>query len=172
MSEGADVQGASANAVTISAEDPRSLSHDEPVFEHLMRESLHSAMKGEEEEVPIQRPTFSQLAKDFKQLRKSSVQEILDSRISAIPAKLLTHRKAKDLRVLPELDDIFPTSGQSSDSDVLSTVSTEDMNRKPDVTDHDGYDTPPDDERIADIRDERRYRLSLIHDYHPSRMSF
>ena len=40
------------------------------------------------------------------------------------------------------------------------------------VIDYDGYDSPPPvDERIANIRNERRYRLLLIHDYHPSRMS-
>jgi hypothetical protein len=96
---------------------------------------------------PIQRPTFSQLVKDFEQLRKSSGQEIVDSRISAI--------------------DEVPEMASSPLSDMRPTGSTEDMNRKPDVTDYDGYD-----KRIADIQDEKRYRLSLIHDYHPSRMSF
>ncbi|KAF8805001.1 hypothetical protein BYT27DRAFT_7193708 [Phlegmacium glaucopus] len=38
-----------------------------------------------------------------------------------------------------------------------------------DVIDYDGYDSPPPvDEQIANIRNERRYRLLLIHDYHPS----
>lgn len=40
------------------------------------------------------------------------------------------------------------------------------------VIDYDGYDSPPPhDERIANIRNERRYRLLLTHDYHPSRRS-
>ena len=35
----------------------------------------------------------------------------------------------------------------------------------------DGYESPPPlDERMAQIKNERRYRLLLTHDYHPSRM--
>ena len=38
--------------------------------------------------------------------------------------------------------------------------------------DYDGYDSPPPiNERIAKEWNERRYRLLLTHDYHPSRMS-
>lgn len=34
------------------------------------------------------------------------------------------------------------------------------------ITDSDGYDSPtPVDERVAQVRDERRYRLLLTHDY-------
>jgi hypothetical protein len=53
MSEDTDVQGASTNAVAISADNPRSLSHDEPDFKHLVRQSLHSALKGEKKVISI-----------------------------------------------------------------------------------------------------------------------
>jgi hypothetical protein len=53
---------------------------------------------------------------------------------------------------------------------ILSSQSEQPIN----VVDYDGYDSSPSidsDERIANIRNERRYRLLLTHDYHPSRMS-
>lgn len=35
---------------------------------------------------------------------------------------------------------------------------------------HDGYDSPPPlDDRVKAMRDERRYRMYLKHDFHPSR---
>ena len=188
---------------------------------------------------PIQRPTFSKLVKDFKQLRKSPGQEVVDSphpaiqelpeitsspspdmRPTSLPPlvppvdhelcerslssvvfvlSLLTRLKADD--VLPELGDIFRTRSRRNSIDVPQpecTVSTEDMKMPepviytpapssqsssfimpvespseeyPNVVDFDGYDSPPPaDERIANIQNERRYRLLLTHDYHPSRM--
>lgn len=41
-----------------------------------------------------------------------------------------------------------------------------------DMIDYDGYDSsPPVDEEVANVWNERRYRLLLTHDYHASRMS-
>jgi len=38
------------------------------------------------------------------------------------------------------------------------------------IVDLDGYESPPPiDERTGQIKNERRYRLLLTHDYHPSR---
>jgi len=38
------------------------------------------------------------------------------------------------------------------------------------IVDLDGYESPPPiDERAGHIKNERRYRLLLTHDYHPSR---
>jgi hypothetical protein len=112
---------------------------------------------------------------------------------------LLTCRKADDLLPdLGDIfQDPHEISGSSDVPHSESTVSTEDM-KKPElviytpvpssrassfvippsassdehhnVIDYDGYDSPPPlDERIANIRNERRYRLLLTHDYHPSR---
>jgi hypothetical protein len=39
--------------------------------------------------------------------------------------------------------------------------------------DYDGYDSPPPaTERLAELRNERRYRMLLNHDFHPSRECF
>ena len=186
---------------------------------------------------PTQRPTFSKIVNDLKQLRKSTGRESVDSpRIPVIDEEsepttfpspdmrptmpehlqvadnylcelfsspifslsLLTCKKADD--VLPN---IFRDPEQiSSSSDVPhseshseSTVSTEDMKKPelviytpatssrsssimpatsseyPNVIDYDGYDSPPLDERVAKAWNERRYRLLLTHEYHPSRRS-
>lgn len=43
------------------------------------------------------------------------------------------------------------------------------LGRKTTVADYDGYDSPPPvNELIAEARNERRYRLLLVHDFHPS----
>ena len=106
---------------------------------------------------------------------------------------LLTFCKADGL--LPELGDIFQNQHQSSDipdHHLDNTVPTEGM-KVPEVmytptpstniisasqsTEHlnvigDGYSpSSPVDDTIAMMQTERRYRLSLTHDYHPSRMS-
>jgi hypothetical protein len=50
-----------------------------------------------------------------------------------------------------------------------STRSVDDIG----LVDWEGYDSPPPaDERIAAVRNERRYRLLLTHDFHPSRACF
>ena len=94
---------------------------------------------------------------------------------------------------MPELGDIFQTSQESSevpDPHLDNTVSTESMkvaeatptpsrniispsqsNENLNVI-GDGYSpSSPVDEAIAIMQTERRYRLLLTHDYHPSRMS-
>jgi len=54
---------------------------------------------------------------------------------------------------------IFASDG-SSLSDILEDV----------IPEYDGYDSPPPaDDRLAEIRNERRYRLLLTHEFHPSR---
>jgi hypothetical protein len=93
------------------------------------------------------------------------------------------------------LGDISQTSQQSSDVPDLShlnnAVSTEGM-KVPEAMntptpstniisasqsdEHlnvigDGYSPSPVDETVAIVQNERRYRLLLTHDYHPSRMS-
>lgn len=57
---------------------------------------------------------------------------------------------------------IFTPSTKSSSVDDLTDFL---------LADYGGYESPmPADERIAEIRNERRYRLLLVHDFHPSRM--
>ena len=54
----------------------------------------------------------------------------------------------------------------------LPATSSSEEHPNPNVIDYDGNDSPPPvDERIADIWNERRYRLLLTHNYHPSRKS-
>ena len=186
---------------------------------------------------PTQRPTFSKVVKDLKQLRKSSGQEVVDSpRIPVIEEESETatcpspdmrptipeHLRAADndlcelfsspifslsLLTYRVADDILPDLGIFQDPQQISgtldvphcesTVSTEDMKKSelviytpapssrassfiipssseelPNVIDYDGYDSPPPlDERVANTWNERRYRLLLTHDYHPSRGS-
>ena len=183
---------------------------------------------------PTQRPIFSKIVKDLKQLRKSSGQEVVDSpRIPVIeeesevttspspemrptipeylqsadndlcelisssipPLFLLTCRKADD--ILPSIfqepqqisgpphsestvstEDIkmtelviyTPAPSSRSSSLLMPTVSSSEEHTN--VIDYDGHDSPPPvDERVANTWNERRYRLLLIHDYHPSRQS-
>ena len=62
-----------------------------------------------------------------------------------------------------------PALSSRSSSFIIPSTSSEEH---PNVVDYDGYDSPPPvDERIANIWNERRYRLLLTHDYHPSRRS-
>ncbi|KAK7046149.1 hypothetical protein VNI00_007152 [Paramarasmius palmivorus] len=52
------------------------------------------------------------------------------------------------------------TGSQSEDGDAIGVV---------DNTIEDGYDSPPPaNEGLADTRNERRYRMLLVHDFHPS----
>jgi hypothetical protein len=56
---------------------------------------------------------------------------------------------------------IFTPSTKSSSVDDLTDLL---------LGDYSGYESPmPADERIAEIRNERRYRMLLVHDFHPSR---
>ncbi|KAF8147822.1 hypothetical protein B0H34DRAFT_738281 [Crassisporium funariophilum] len=56
-------------------------------------------------------------------------------------------------------------SSRTSSIFIPSSHSDEHVN----LVDYDGYDSPPPmDERIANLKNERRYRLLLTHDYHPS----
>ena len=184
---------------------------------------------------PTQRPNFSKIVKDLKQLRKISGQELVDSpRIPVIDEEPeTTDYPSPDMRpIVPQYlqaadhdlcelfsspifslslltcrkaDDILPSMFQDPEQITgpphsESTVSTEDV-KKPElviytpatlsrassitvpsasssseehhnVIDYDGFDsTPPLDERVANTWNERRYRLLLIHDYHPSRRS-
>ncbi|KAJ6461227.1 hypothetical protein C8R47DRAFT_993608 [Mycena vitilis] len=55
---------------------------------------------------------------------------------------------------------IFTPSTKSSSADDLADLMLGDIS---------GYESPmPIDERVAEIRNERRYRLLLVHDFHPS----
>lgn len=67
---------------------------------------------------------------------------------------------------------IFTPGPSSRSSSVLlsSSVHSEDHIN---IVDLDGYESPPPaDDRIAETKNERRYRLLLTHDFHPSRMYF
>ena len=62
-----------------------------------------------------------------------------------------------------------PSQTSSRTSSILLQHQAED--ERITVIDLSGYESPPPvDERIAQIKNERRYRLLLTHDYHPSRM--
>ena len=109
---------------------------------------------------------------------------------------LLTWRKADD--ILPDLGDIFQEPQQIPSPHSESTVSTEDVKMPEMVTytpapssrsssfvmpsassseehhnvvDYDECDSPPLDQGVANTWNERRYRLLLTHEYHPSRRS-
>ncbi|KAJ7438285.1 hypothetical protein B0H11DRAFT_591673 [Mycena galericulata] len=65
---------------------------------------------------------------------------------------------------------VYTSSSRASSIFTPSTKSssTEDLNDFL-LADFGGYESPmPADERIAEIRNERRYRLLLVHDFHPS----
>lgn len=69
----------------------------------------------------------------------------------------------------PEMVIYTPVPSTRSSSFIIPASSSDEYLN---VIDYDGYDSPPPhDERIANIRNERRYRLLLTHDYHPSRRS-
>jgi hypothetical protein len=63
--------------------------------------------------------------------------------------------------------------GDSCASSIFdSSQSSEDDDRLLGMWEHEGYDSPPPaDERIAEIRNERRYRMLLGHEFHPSCVS-
>lgn len=58
-------------------------------------------------------------------------------------------------------------ASSTAESTTPSTQSEDESIRN--MIEYDGYDSPPvSDKRIAEARDERRYRLLLIHKFHPS----
>lgn len=64
-----------------------------------------------------------------------------------------------------------PTPVSPTDGSVSSVTSDQSTMRELDL-DYSGFLSPkPENERIAAARDERRYRLVLQHDFHPSRAS-
>lgn len=67
---------------------------------------------------------------------------------------------------------LYTPSNNSSQSSSLfdsSLVSLTDL-VEGSATEYDGYDSPPPaNDRVAGIRNERRYRLLLTHEFHPSR---
>ena len=67
---------------------------------------------------------------------------------------------------------VIYTPAESQISSRTSSVLLQHVEDEPIRVIHlDGYESPPPiDERIAQTKNERRYRLLLTHDYHPSRM--
>jgi len=68
----------------------------------------------------------------------------------------------------------YTTSRQSSRSSSLFLPPSDGSFEDEDsivMEDYDGYDSPLIDERIAEMRNERRYRYLLTHEYNPSRES-
>ena len=72
----------------------------------------------------------------------------------------------------PEMVIYTPAPSSRASSFLIPTISSSSSEEHPNVIDYDGHDSPPPlDERVANTWNERRYRLLLIHDYHPSRES-
>lgn len=63
-----------------------------------------------------------------------------------------------------------PTHNNASSIFTSSEDNSEEGTQDQDGLDWEGYDSPPPlNERLAELRNERRYRLVLSHEYHPSR---
>ncbi|KDQ23602.1 hypothetical protein PLEOSDRAFT_1078986 [Pleurotus ostreatus PC15] len=103
-------------------------------------------------------------ARDISSSPQSSIpyhfdrsEEALVSRPMAMPEPTL-YNTVSSTRTL---------SRDSSDFEGVSPSTTSDENI--DVWHYSGYDTPPPiDERLKQMRNERRYRMLLTHDFHPS----
>ncbi|KAF9255884.1 hypothetical protein L218DRAFT_911907 [Marasmius fiardii PR-910] len=188
---------------------------------------------------PFKRPSFSQVARDLKQLRKngaSSAQEDVVSPRMPEPTDHGYSRPSPDMKPisLPATDSTLPVPGGSPEStsdasfrtardrdpshsppintninttspghleDIVTSTSriqmpepviytpsapssatssifTSDPSSRSESgslvngrgqMEFDGYDSPPPiDSRLAEARDERRYRMLLVHDFHPS----
>ncbi|KIY70000.1 hypothetical protein CYLTODRAFT_371735 [Cylindrobasidium torrendii FP15055 ss-10] len=75
----------------------------------------------------------------------------------------------QDLYKTPGIMSRSTSVSRSTSSKSTQQASESDEDGLKDLLESDGYDSPaPTDSRIADIRDERRYRLLLLHSFHPS----
>ena len=86
-----------------------------------------------------------------------------------------TSQQSSDVPDLTHLDNVVSTQGMKvpeamhSPAPSTNTISQSDEHH---TAIGDGYSpSSPVDETIAIMQNERRYRLLLTHDYHPSRMS-
>ncbi|KAJ7194851.1 hypothetical protein GGX14DRAFT_377636 [Mycena pura] len=86
---------------------------------------------------------------------------------------LVTHREDTVSSSGTDVPEPVVYSSSSRASSIFAP-STDDSSSVDDLTDmllggHSGYESPmPSDERIAEIYNERRYRLLLVHEFHPS----
>ncbi|KAL0058574.1 hypothetical protein AAF712_014737 [Marasmius tenuissimus] len=112
---------------------------------------------------PFDRPTFSEVARDLKKLRKNGApEEVTSPRMpESGTLNMGLHRgrvRICGLYLCLQRLLILIVSGAKMDPLVLYlTVSMTVMIRR-----------PPTDTRLAEARDERRYRMLLVHDFHPS----
>jgi hypothetical protein len=68
---------------------------------------------------------------------------------------------------------LFTPSINNASSIFEATTSESDDDNNLDLLVYEGYDSPPPaNERLAELRNERRYRLLLEHEFHRSRQSF
>ena len=133
-----------------------------------MRPSMHEHLQAADNDLCefFSHPTFTLLTcKKAADILPNIFQD--PQQISAQPHSESTV-STEDIKK-PELVIYTPApSSRSSSFHILSSSSEE----PPNVVDYEGHDSPPPlDERIANTWNERRYRLLLIHDYHPSRQS-
>lgn len=64
----------------------------------------------------------------------------------------------------------YTPSASSSRSSIFTHTLASQSDEMLDRSDYEGYDSPPPvDEKVADMRNERRYRILLDHEFHPSR---
>ena len=74
---------------------------------------------------------------------------------------------------MPEAVLFTPSVSNSRASSLFASTPSTRSEENVGVVDWEGYDSPPPaDERIAEVRNERRYRLLLVHEFHPSRACF
>ncbi|KAJ6553853.1 hypothetical protein B0H10DRAFT_2169714 [Mycena sp. CBHHK59/15] len=140
---------------------------------------------------PAIRPPFSKIVKDAKALRKAA--ELPFGGFDDLPSPRTPDWREADNQARPSPDmhpflcrrlhDTVSSSGTDAPEHVVYTSSSrassiftpstksssvEDLSDCL-LADLGGYESPmPADERIAEIRNERRYRLLLVHDFHPS----
>ena len=119
---------------------------------------------------PDMRPTS---LPSYLQTAENDLRELLCKYLAIV---CLFAEKAND--VWPELNtsdlrSLDPESIVSNEHRKMPEPVIPSRSEKPlNVIDLDGYNSPPPvDDSIANVQNERRYRLLLTHDYHPSRTS-
>jgi hypothetical protein len=109
-------------------------------------------------------------------LKLSPANEVLDNSLTpALTSLDKSHRESTVVTENNVSESVIYTPAPSQTSSRTSSMLLQhEVEEQPIRVIHlSGYESPlPVDERIAQIKNERRYRLLLTHDYHPSRMSF
>ncbi|KAJ7511910.1 hypothetical protein B0H11DRAFT_719443 [Mycena galericulata] len=119
---------------------------------------------------PVARPPFCQIVEDTEEL--CTIAEIA---VEYPPSQASSRAPSPHLAKVPESPNPEPTSRQGTLSSRLTSGASSlfELGSAPGIAsakdvNSGGYESPTSDKRLTEIREERRYRMLLVHNFHPS----